>query len=76
MAYLNRAAISSAIATPGASVRTVMGLGKVELIREDGVVVVGAGGGGGRGGVGKRTRVGKKGTAGVAEERTRCVVVW
>ncbi|CAN0368501.1 unnamed protein product [Ectocarpus sp. 12 AP-2014] len=43
-AFLNRAAIASGVALPGAPVRTSMSLGRVKFVREDGVVVVAAGG--------------------------------
>lgn len=40
VAYLHGSAIEAAIAVPGMAVRTIMGLGTVELVREDGVIVV------------------------------------
>lgn len=46
-AFLSRAAIVSSVALPEAPVRTSMGLGRVKFVREDGVVVVAAGGEGG-----------------------------
>lgn len=39
-AYLNRASIISAVAVPGSAVKTFMGLGTVQLVREDSAVVV------------------------------------
>lgn len=39
-AFLNRSSIASAAAIPGQAVRTAWGLGNVQLVREDGVVVV------------------------------------
>lgn len=44
VAYLHGSAIEAAIAVPGEAVRTIMGLGTVELVREDGVIVVLSGG--------------------------------
>lgn len=44
VAYLHGSAIEAAIAVPGEAVRTIMGLGTVELVREDGVIVVMSGG--------------------------------
>lgn len=70
LAYLNRAAIVSAIAVPGAAVRTEMGLGTVQLVREDGVVVVSGGGFSDDRGTG-----GAGGATGVSTDRARCVCV-
>lgn len=39
-AYLNRDSILSAVAVPGSAVRTFMGVGTVQLVREDSAVVV------------------------------------
>ena len=44
VAYLHGSAIEAAIAVPGEAVRTIMGLGTVELVREDGVIMVLSGG--------------------------------
>lgn len=46
-AFLARTTIAAGVAVPGTAVRTAMGPATVELVREDGVAVVVAGGAGG-----------------------------